>query len=205
MKVLAEIPARSSPDLRTGTLRRRDLEAYEGLLARLRGRRSVLITGEGTGRRQTAVGLAAAAAAAGTRAALLECDLEEPGLADALGLANAPGLSEYLSGAVGHEAILKPVVLAGPGSAAATEPLVCVVAGRPSTDGPRLFASEAFARALSGLRASYDLLVLDGPRLDQWGALTLAMRYADATIACLPRADARRRLGVPVTGVVLQD
>lgn len=204
MKVLAEIPARSSPDLRTGTLRRRDLEAYGGLLKRLRGLRSVLVTGDGPGRRRAAVGLAAATVAEGGRAALVECELEEPGLADALGLANAPGLSEYLVGAVEREAILRPVVLAGPGSAGATEPLVCIVAGRPSADGPRLFASEAFARAVAGLRAAYDLVVLDGPRPDQWGSLTLAMRHADATIACRSRAEAQQRLAVPVAGVVIQ-
>jgi Mrp family chromosome partitioning ATPase len=122
VKVLAEIPPRPSPDLRTGTLRRGDLEAFGGLLEELRGARVVLIAGEVPGRREASVGLAAAAAAVGTRTALLECDLVEPGLADALGLATAPGLHEYLLEKVEAEGILKPVVLAGPGSAEATEP-----------------------------------------------------------------------------------
>jgi len=204
VKVLAEIPPRSSSDLNTGALRRRDLEAFGGLLEELRGARSVLVTGLAPGRRQAAVGLAAAAAAAGTRTALLECDLVEPGLADALGLANAPGLHEYLRGSADSDSILKPVVLAGPGSTAATEPLVCVVAGRPTSDGPRLFASDAFAQALSGLCAAYDLLVVDGPGLDQWSSLTLVMAHADMTIACLGRADSRRQLSVPVAGIVIQ-
>lgn len=204
MKVLAEIPARTPPDLRTGTLRRGDLTAFGGLLEKLGGAQVVLMTGESPGRRQAAAGLAAAAAAAGTRTALLECDLAVPGLADALGLANAPGLHEYLRGGAVVEEILKPVALAGPGSAAATEPLVCVVAGRPSADGARLFASDAFARALSGLRAAYDLVVIDGPPLRDEHSLRALLALADSTVACLGPADSRS-LPVSVSGLVIQN
>jgi Mrp family chromosome partitioning ATPase len=205
VKVLAEIPPRSSsPDLRAGTLRRCDLEAFGGLLAELKGARSVLVTGEEAGRRQAAVGLAAAAAAAGTRTALLECDLAEPGLADALGLANAPGLHEYLRGGVKVEDVLKPVALAGPGSAEATEPLVCVVAGRPSAEGPRLLASDALAQALAGLRAAYELVVVDGPPLKDEHSLRPLLALADSTIACLGPSDPQN-LSIPVSGVVIQN
>ena len=204
MKVLAEIPARSSPDLRAGTLRRCDLEAFGGLLEKLRGTRVVLITGAGSSRRQAAVGLATAAVAAGTRTALLECDLVEPGLADALGLANAPGLHEFLRGKVGQEEILAPVVLAGPGSAKATEPLVCVVAGRPSAEGPLLFASDVFTQALAGLRAAYDLVVIDGPPPRDEHSLRALLALADSTIACL-RAAEPRSLPVSVSGLVIQN
>lgn len=205
MKVLAEIPARPSADLRTGTLRRSDLEAYGGLLAELRTARAVLITGTGSSRLQTAAGLAAAAAAAGTRTALLECDLVEPALADALGLAQAPGLHEHLRGVAAAADILKPVVLAGPGSAEATEPLVCVVAGRPSADGPRLLASDAFARALTGLRAAYELVVIDGPPLENENSLRALLALVDATIACVGPAESRSRLPISVDGVVVQN
>lgn len=204
MKVLAEIPARSSPDLRAGTLRRCDLEAFGGLLEELGGARAVLMTGEGLSRRQAAVGLAAAAAAAGTRTALLECDLAEPGLADALGLASAPGLHEYLDGRADAESILKPVVLAGPGSAGATEPLVCVVAGRPSAEGPRLFASDVFAQALASLRAAYDLVVIDGPPIKDEHSLSAVRALADSVIACLGPSDPRN-LPMSVSGVVIQN
>ncbi len=204
MKVLAEIPPRSSPDLRPGTLRRSDLEAFGGLLEELRGTRAVLMTGTGPSRREVAAGLAAAAAAAGTRTALLECDLVDPGLADALGLAHAPGLHEYLRGTVEAEDILRPVILAGPGSAEATEPLVCVVAGRPSAEGPRLFASDAFARALAGLRATYDLVVIDGPPLRDEHSLRAVLAQADSTIACVGPAEPRN-LPISVSGLVVQN
>jgi len=204
VRVLAEIPARSSPDLRVGTLRRGDLEAFGGLLQELRGARSVLITGEGAGRRGAAVGLAAAAAAAGTRTALVECDLVEPGLADALGLANAPGLHEYLQGAVEAEDVLKPVVLAGPGSGEATEPLVCVVAGRPSAEGPGLFASDVFAQALTSLRAAYELVVIDGPPLRDEYSLRALLSLADSTVACVGPSESRN-LPISVNGLVIQN
>lgn len=203
MKVLAEIPARSSPELRAGTLRRGDLALFGGLLEGLRGCRAVLMTGSIPARRETAAGLAAAAAAAGTRTALLECDLAGPGLADALGLSNAPGLHEHLRGGAGVGEILKPVVVAGPGSVAASEPLVCVVAGRPSADGARLLASDAFAAALSGLRAGYELVVIDGPPLRDEHSLRALLGQVDATIACLGPADPRS-LPVSVTGLVIQ-
>lgn len=204
MKVLAEIPARSSPDLRAGTLRRSDLEAFAGLLGELHDARAVLMTGAGAGRRGAAVGLAAAAAAAGTRTALLECDLVEPGLADALGLAVAPGLHEYLRGTAKTEEILKPVVLAGPGSAGVTEPLVCVVAGRPSAEGPRLLASDLFAQALAGLRAAYDLVVIDGPPLQDEYSLRALLALVDLTIACLGQSEPRS-LPISVSGLVIQN
>ncbi len=203
MKVLAEIPPRPSPDLRTGTLRRGDLEAFGGLLEELRGARVVLIAGEVPGRREASVGLAAAAAAVGTRTALLECDLVEPGLADALGLATAPGLHEYLLEKVEAEGILKPVVLAGPGSAEATEPLVCVVAGRPAGDAGALLASDRLRPAIEGLRSAYELVVIDGPSLQDEHGLQAVSAFADSTLACLGPSDPRN-LSTPVSGVVIQ-
>ena len=203
MKVLAEIPARTSPGLRAGTLRRGDLAAFEGLLEELGGARAVLMTGDAPRRRQATTGLAAAAAAAGARAALLECDLANPGLADALGLASAPGLHEHLRGTAQVAEILKPVALAGPGSAAAVEPLVCVVAGRPSADGARLFASDAFARALPGLREAYDFVAIDGPPLRDERSLRVLLAQVDSTVACLGPSDPRS-LPVSVSGLVIQ-
>lgn len=203
MRVLAEIPAPSSPELRTGTLRRTDLEAYNRLREELLGNRVVLLTGAGEGRREAAAGLATAAAAAATRTALLECDLVEPWLADALGLANAPGLQEHLRGAADIGEILQPLVLAGPGSGEATEPLVCIVAGRPSAEGPRLLASPAMAAAVDGLRAAYELVVIAGPPLRDERSLGALLGLADATIACLDRSESRD-LPIAVTGVAIQ-
>lgn len=204
MRVLAEIPARSSSELRTGTLRRADLAAYGGLLEELSPARSVLVTGEAPGRRGAAAGLAAAAAAAGTRTALLECELVEPGLAEALGLAAAPGLHEYLRGIADSEAILKPVALAGPGSARASEPLVCVVAGRPAGDGAVLLGSERFPQAVTGLTGAYELLVIDGPPPGREAELLAAMTVAEVTLVWVERGASPPSLPGPAAGLLVE-
>jgi Mrp family chromosome partitioning ATPase len=204
VRVLAEIPARSSSDLRTGTLRRAELEVYGGLLEELRPARSVLLTGDAPGRREAAAGLAAAAAAAGTRTALLECELAQPGIAEALGLAVAPGLHEYLRGTADAEAILKPVALAGPGSARASEPLVCVVAGRPTDEGAALLGSERFRHAISGLGSAYELLVIDGPPPGRDSELLAAMTVAEVTFVWSERGVPPPSLPAPAAGLVVQ-
>jgi len=204
VRVLAEIPARSSSELRTGTLRRADLAVYGSLLEELRPARSVLVTGEAPGRRGAAAGLAAAAAAIGTRTALLECELAEPGLAEALGLAVAPGLHEYLRGTADAGAILKPVALAGPGSAGASEPLVCVVAGRPAADGAALLASERFRHAVAGLNGAYELLVIDGPPPGREAELLAAMTIVEVTLVWSERGVPPPSLPAPAAGLVVQ-
>jgi Mrp family chromosome partitioning ATPase len=205
VKVLAEIPARPSPDLRAGTLRRRDLEAYCALLEKLDGARTVLVAGEGPGRWDGAVGLATAAMAAGIRTALLECELAEPALAEKLGLAGAPGLYEYLCGTADAERVLKPVVLAGPGSAGVSEPLVCVVAGRPVADGAPLLGSERFRHVTAGLRDAYELVVVVAPSpVPDASALLSVAAEADAVLAWMDRAGAQPNLPVVVAGLVVQ-
>jgi polysaccharide biosynthesis transport protein len=204
VKVLAEIPPRSFADGPPGRLRRRELDELGRVLEQLGSARSVLVTGSGPGRRALALGLATAAVAAGRKVALVECDLAEPTLADRLGLSNAPGVTEYLAGRAEIGRLLKPVVLAGPGSAGAGEPLVCVVAGRSSAEGPRLFATDEFATALAGLARAYELVVLDGPPIDDWPSLTLLRPRVAAAIACLGPGESERRLSIPVNGIVVE-
>jgi hypothetical protein len=204
VRVLAEIPARSAPPLRPGTLRRSDLDAYGGLLAALDGTRAVLVAGGGLAL-DGAVGLAAASAASGARTALLECELAAPSLAEGLGLATAPGLHEYLLGSADSERILKPVALAGPGSAAATEPLVCVVAGRPAPDAAALLGSERFRWALAGLREAYQRLVVVAPGWeDDPGPLAAVAAGVDAVLAWTGPGAEPPRLPVVVAGLVVQ-
>lgn len=204
MKVLAEIPPQAGPAPRAGTLRRCDLEAYDALLAELGGRRAVLLLGDAIRRRPVAVGLATTAAAAGTNTALVECDLVEPNLAEALGLASAPGLHEYIAGEADADRILEPLVLAGPGAQAADGPLVCVVGGRPAPDGTVLLGSERFRHAMAKLRNAYELVVIDGPPSSGPAALAAAAE-ADATLACVGRGDPPPRLDFPLAGLVIQD
>jgi polysaccharide biosynthesis transport protein len=205
VKVLGEIPAQGSPPLRAGTLRRDDLEAFGAILRQLDGVRGVLVTGEAGPKRAAAVGLAAAAAATGTHTALVECDLGDPALAEALGLAGAPGLTEYLRGEADVARILESVALAGPGSAAAREPLACVVAGSSAAAPAALLGSPAFRHAIEKLRAAYELVVVEGAAVpSEDGALATVAAQLDATLLCAGRLNPIPELSLPVSGLVLQ-
>jgi len=197
--VLAEVPARRGPATCSGVLRRDELEAYSGLVGALGGARVVLATGPAKAR--VAVGLAAVAAAAGRRAALVEADLAGPSLARILGLEPAPGLHEYLRGEVESREALQSLVLAGPASGGATEPLTCVLAGEPGP--PSLLDTDRCRQALAGLRESYELVVVDGVPLDGDRLALIALaEVADATLACGPAGELRGKQPIPITGLV---
>jgi Mrp family chromosome partitioning ATPase len=194
VRPLAEIRERSEDDIRPGTLRRGDLDAFGRVLDALAGG-SVLVTGVGDWREETSIGLAAAAAARGTRTALVECDLESPRLASTLGLAEAPGLHEYLRRRAEAPQILQALALAGPASGAAREPLVCIVAGEPSSDGAGPVGSDEYRHAAARLREAYELVVLLGPPLGAEAALSPAAAGADSVLACVPPSLASGRSG----------
>jgi Mrp family chromosome partitioning ATPase len=181
--------------VRAGTLRRSDLEAFGALLDKV-GEGPVLITGAGDGRLAASTGLASASAAAGARTALVDCDLEEPTLAAALGLADEPGLHEYLRAEAKAPEILQPLVLAGPASEKATDPLICIVAGAPAEDDRVPIASPDFRHAVAKLRSGYDRVLLHGPPLgDESGALQAATAEAELVLACVGPSLASGRAG----------
>jgi tyrosine-protein kinase Etk/Wzc len=191
VRAIAEIRPREDDGAGIGALRRSDLAGFAALRERLGGARAVLVTGRRATAGPAAVGLATAAAAAGARAALLECDPPQPALARELGIAEAPGLREYVAGEVQASDILQPLILAGPGSSRAAEPLVCVVAGTAAGEAP-LLASERFRQALAGLRDSYELVVVAGPPLESgFERLGDVAALVDATVACLPPSELR--------------
>ncbi|MGA8745578.1 MAG: hypothetical protein WB507_06915, partial [Solirubrobacterales bacterium] len=112
--VLARISAPGKGGGRPGALRRGDFEEFGALLGKLGDARTVLVSGAEQSRPGAALGLAAAAVAAGRRTALLECDFARPFLAEVLGLDRSPGLHEYLRGSASAPQILQTAVLAGP-------------------------------------------------------------------------------------------
>lgn len=200
--VLAEIPASSSNSTRLGALGREQLQAYAELATKLGKTGSVFTTGPSKG--EVALGLAAAATAAGRRVALLECDLAGPALASKLGLAASPGLHEYLLDEAAASEILQPLVLAGPASGQATEPLACIVAGAPEPEPVALLDSERCDHAIERLRRAYDLLVIDGPPLSEDpDALRAITEHTAVTIACGERRQLPKQMPVSVTGLAL--
>lgn len=202
LEVLAEVPAAESSSGRAGALGREQLRAYADLAERLDGSGSVFLTG--SSRTTASAGLAAAATAAGRRVALLECDLAEPTLAATLGLQPEPGLHEYLRGEAEASEILQPLVLAGPASGRAVEPLTCIVAGAAEPEPVALLDSERCDQAIERLRRAYELLVIAGPGLDEDAdSLRALAEHASTTLACGAAGEMPKRPPVQLDGAVL--
>lgn len=198
--VLARVPIEQVRDGRPGTLDRQGLDALLRLWSEI-GPGVVLVTGHEQ-RSDLAVGMAAAAAATSRKAALIECDLASPSLAARLGLDPVPGFGEYLAHEAEAPEILQAAILAGPGSTLAAAPLVCIVAGKETGLGPTLFASESFSHGIEKARAAYDVIVLDGPGLDDRDSLRAAAAAADTVLAACSRSRVPRRLRNLVDGLV---
>jgi Mrp family chromosome partitioning ATPase len=200
--VLAEVPVSRRAPGRPGALGRAELQAYSTLANNLAAVGSVFLTGPA--KSEVALGLAAGATAEGRRVALLECDLAAPTLARTLGLAPEPGLHEYLRGEAEATQILQSLVLAGPASGRATEPLVCVVAGELESNPVALLDSERCDHAIERLRRAYELLVIDGPPLEEDAdSLRALAEHAELTLTCGPRRGAPKRPPIPLGGLVL--
>jgi Mrp family chromosome partitioning ATPase len=200
--VLAEIPTAKAASGRPGALGRAELQSFNELAATLVGSGSVFLTGPA--KSDAALGIAAAATAAGHRVALLECDLASPQLADRLGLAPTPGLREYLDGEADAGQILQPLVLAGPASGRAREPLACVVAGEPEPQPVALLDSERCDHAIERMRRAYDLLVIDGPPLrEDQDSLRALGEHAAVTLVCGERREIPKRLPIQASGLVV--
>jgi Mrp family chromosome partitioning ATPase len=194
LPVLAEISGPASSQTRAWSLRRADLDALAGVQGTLEDRRVVLVTGdEGLA---AAIALAGALTAAGRRTALLECDLVRPRLAADLGLSPAPGLHEYLRWEATAAEILQPLVLAGPAARGASDPLVCIAAGRRAADPATLISLESFRHAIAKLRGAYEMVVLAGPSLtSSYGSLEAVAVQAEVLVAAVSPGEASGRAG----------
>jgi Mrp family chromosome partitioning ATPase len=200
--LLAEIPAPQGASSRPGALGRGELGAYSGLADSLTASPVVLATGPE--KTDLAIGLAAAATAAGRRVALLECDLASPVLAATLHLDPEPGFAGYLRGEVEAPRVLQPLVLAGPASGRASEPLTCVVAGRPDPPPSQLLISGRCRHAIERMGRAYDLTVIDGPSLaEDPEALAELAELAGTTILCVERPEVPKRPPAAIDGLVV--
>lgn len=198
---------------RSWALGRGDLDALRGLLGRLEDKQVILVSGGERGVGAVATGLAATATAAGRRVALVECEVGRPRMAAALGLVASPGLREYLEERAEAGQVLQSLVPAGPASAKAQEPLVCIVAGEGGEGQAETLDSDGFRHVAAKLRSGYETVILAGPWLDDEAALAVVSGVADTALVCVPpdglsgrsgravRA-AARRLACPLAGVV---
>ncbi len=183
LPVLAEISGPDSDPTRVFSLRRDDLERLADLRQDLTRRTCLLVTGGEDVARTVAVAVAGVSCAAGRRVVLVDCDLANPRLAAYLGLAEAPGVHEYLRWEATAPELLQPVALAGAASAGAGAPLAVIAAGREAADPRILLSLESFRHMAAKLRNAYDLVVLAGPPLLAGGSLPTLAEEADAVLA----------------------
>lgn len=192
-----------------GTMAGSDFEAFRvlrqnlGFLAAERPLRSLLVTSglPEEGKSTVSMSLASAAALAGQRVLLVECDLRRPSLGARLGIANEPGLTDYLHGRATPAEILQvvdltqPVAGNGTGARVQTAPaasLVCIVAGSTAANPAELLVSELFRDFLEKVSTVYDLVVLDSsPLLAVVDPLELAAQV-DGVIVCMRVQQATR-------------
>jgi protein-tyrosine kinase len=109
----------------------------------------------GEGKTKTAIQLAVNMASTGRKKVLLmDLDLRKSDIAKEMRIGSAPGLGEYLSGAVSREEIIRIT---------STRGLYLVPAGRPVHSPVDMLAGEKFRAFLKELRGHFDLLILDTP------------------------------------------
>jgi protein-tyrosine kinase len=141
--------------LDAGSPVRRHYEDLANNLLSLEGVRSVVVTSPepGVGCTSVCVGLGAALAGMGRRAAVVDCNLEDPRLHRMLGEPNFTGLTSGLDGGkplkhYGHEV--------APG-------LLVVPTGPVFPDRAARIQTEKFVEAVRGLEEGRDLVILDAP------------------------------------------
>jgi polysaccharide biosynthesis transport protein len=160
--------------------------------------RSVLVTSAvpGEGKTTVSMALASAAALAGQRVLLVECDLRRPTFSRRMGIARAPGLTDYLNGHAAPAAVLQMVNLNVPASIDANGAgtarrapesagtLVCVAAGSPVAKAPELLQGPRFTDFVAKVTKAYDLVVFDGsPLLAVADPLEVAP-HVDGVLVC---------------------
>jgi capsular exopolysaccharide synthesis family protein len=170
------------------------------------------------GKSSVASCLAMANAAAGNRTLLVECDLRRRVLAGRLGVAEAPGLSDYLAGRSAPSDILQVVPVPGAETANGSGPpsLVCITAGSPPPRPADVLSSERFAAFLEKVSRAYDRVIIDCPPLLPVADTLEIIPHADCVLMCVrldhttrDQAEAARqalgRLPERAMGLVLTD
>jgi receptor protein-tyrosine kinase len=158
-----------------GALLPNETEAFHLIRAHLRyfnvdkELRTLLVASAAPGDGKTTVArhLASAAARMGARVMLIEADLRRPTIAQQFDISSGPGLSDVLIGAVMMNVAIQLVALDQP-TVAGADPrtLDVLVAGATLPPNPgELIESHAMEVLLEGVRATYDLIVIDTPPL----------------------------------------
>jgi len=166
---------------------------------------AVVSPGAGEGRSWIAANLAVLFSQLGKRTILIDADLRRPRQHQIFGVPGRVGLSAILAGRAGWEAVSE--VKAVPG-------LWLLPAGAVPPNPQELLARPGFARLISALRSSYEVILVDTPAAESCAdAGTIAARAGAALmVACRDRSSVPRlaslsedlrQFGITVVGAVL--
>jgi protein-tyrosine kinase len=166
---------------------------------------AVVSPGSGEGRSYIAANLAVLFSQLGKRTLLIDADLRKPRQHQIFGVPGRIGLSAVLSGRAGWEAVSEIKSLPD---------LWLLPAGAVPPNPQELLARPGFAKLITALRASYEVILIDTPPAQSCAdAGTIAARAGAALmLACqdatsVPRvaslAEDMRQFGVTIVGAVL--
>jgi capsular exopolysaccharide synthesis family protein len=144
------------------------------------------------GKSTVAAGLATAAALAGRRTLLVECDLRRPVFADRFDIAATPGLSDWAIGNAEPAEVIQQLATdrrnGQPEDAAEAsegQALTVISAGSFSPGPAELLASPRFSEFVEQVGSVYDLVVLDCAPLLPVGDALEVLKRADAALLCI--------------------
>jgi capsular exopolysaccharide synthesis family protein len=110
----------------------------------------------GDGKSLVSSNLALAFASAGNRTLLIDGDVRRGALHTTFGIPVTPGLVEYLHGAAGIDAIVKPT---------SSENLFVIPRGARNVRAPELLVSDLMTALILAMRRQYDVVIIDSPPL----------------------------------------
>jgi Mrp family chromosome partitioning ATPase len=130
----------------------------------------VTSTGRGEGRTSTAIALGRSLAQSGLRVLLIDGDFRRPGIGPLFGAGMSWGFSDLVTG----RAAYKQVVMRDPASR--MHLMTAGQSGAAAFSGPRL------RQALQWLSRGYDVIVLDGAPMSEWGGAQAFVSEADSCV-----------------------
>ncbi|MDP1628165.1 polysaccharide biosynthesis tyrosine autokinase [Parvibaculum sp.] len=167
------------------------IRALQGnvLLARVGDRRArtVLVTSAiaGEGKTSTAASLARVFAMGGYRTIIIDADLRDPSLHEALGARRLPGLSDLLVG----RAAFQHVIRQDNASYAHV-----IQAGTPVPNPTAALASSQMLWVLNALQQTYDYVIIDSPAAMAAADAQVLAKIADVTVLVVKWSGTNRRI-----------
>lgn len=163
--------------------------------------------GAGDGKSFVSANLAKAFAGSGRRTLLIDADTRRGLQHRTMGVDRKPGLLDYLSGNATREQIIRPIPAWG---------IDFIPCGTRMAEGPELLSSPPMAQLILGLRAEYQVMIIDSPPIGAGvdplvlaslcGSLVMVLRtgVTDRELA-ESRLHELHRLPIRVLGAVLND